>query len=89
MPGKPYLFFEKPKVMSERDVEITAGTMWQVRLKQTHNDITTHCSFQPMQIYQENLSQLFKNFVKNADVRSDVLRWIGDCLVQNRGKFIQ
>ena len=39
-----------------------------------------------MQIYQENLSQLFKTFVKNADVRSDVLRWIGDCLRENRGK---
>ena len=32
LPGKPYLFFEKPKVMSERDVELTAGTMWQVKL---------------------------------------------------------
>jgi len=32
LPGKPYLFFEKPKIMSERDVEITASTMWQVRL---------------------------------------------------------
>lgn len=31
LPGKPYLFFERPKSMSERDVEITAGTMWQVR----------------------------------------------------------
>ncbi|CAF4347486.1 unnamed protein product, partial [Adineta steineri] len=25
-------------------------------------------------------------FVKNADVRSDVLQWIGDCLIENRGK---
>ncbi len=32
LPGKPYLFFEKPKVMTERDVELTAGTMWQVRM---------------------------------------------------------
>ena len=32
IPGKPYLFFDKPKIMSERDVEITAGTMWQVGL---------------------------------------------------------
>lgn len=31
LPGKPYLFFERPRTMSERDVEITAGTMWQVR----------------------------------------------------------
>jgi ubiquitin conjugation factor E4 A len=69
LPGKPYLFFDKPKTMSERDVEITASTMWQ-----------------PMQTYQENLSQLFKSFVKNADVRNDVLRWIGECLVENRGK---
>jgi hypothetical protein len=40
-----------------------------------------------MQTYQENLSQLFKSFVKNADVRNDVLRWIGECLVENRGKL--
>jgi hypothetical protein len=32
LPGKPYLFFDKPKIMSERDVEITASTMWQVGL---------------------------------------------------------
>ncbi|CAF0773012.1 unnamed protein product [Adineta steineri] len=69
LPGKPYLFFEKPKVMSERDVEITSGTIWQ-----------------PLRTYQENLSQLFLAFVKNADVRSDVLQWIGDCLIENRGK---
>jgi hypothetical protein len=31
LPVKPYLFFEKPKVMTERDVELTAATMWQVR----------------------------------------------------------
>jgi hypothetical protein len=31
LPGKPYLFFEKPKVMTERDVELTGATMWQVR----------------------------------------------------------
>lgn len=42
--------------------------------------------FKPMEIYQENLSQLFKAFVKNADVRSDVLRWIGDCLSENQGE---
>jgi hypothetical protein len=30
-PEQPYLFFDKPKVMSERDVELTAATMWQVR----------------------------------------------------------
>jgi len=41
-----------------------------------------------MQTYQENLSQLFKSFVKNADVRNDVLKWIGDCLIDNRGKRI-
>ena len=41
-----------------------------------------------MRIYQENLSQLFLSFVKNADVRNDVLKWIGDCLVGNRGKII-
>lgn len=39
-----------------------------------------------MKLYQEQLSQLFKNFVKNADVRNDVLKWIGDCLSENRGK---
>jgi hypothetical protein len=44
------------------------------------------CLFKPMQTYQENLSQLFKSFVKNADVRNDVLKWIGDCLNENRGK---
>ncbi|CAF2938432.1 unnamed protein product [Rotaria sp. Silwood2] len=32
LPGKPYLFFEKPKVMTEHDVDLTAKTMWQVRL---------------------------------------------------------
>ena len=45
-------------------------------------------SFQPMKTYQENLSQLFLAFVKNADVRNDVLKWIGDCLIENRGNFI-
>jgi len=40
----------------------------------------------PMKIYQENLSQLFKAFVKNADVRNDVLEWIGDCFSENQGK---
>jgi hypothetical protein len=30
LPGKPFLFFEKPKSMSERDIEITASTIWQV-----------------------------------------------------------
>ena len=44
-------------------------------------------SFQPMKTYQENLSQLFLAFVKNADVRNDVLKWIGDCLIENRGKL--
>ncbi|CAF3669246.1 unnamed protein product [Rotaria socialis] len=68
-PEKPYLFFEKPKVMSERDVELTANSMWQ-----------------PMRAYQQNLSSLFLAFVKNADVRNDILKWIGDCLVENRGK---
>ncbi|CAF0807326.1 unnamed protein product [Adineta ricciae] len=68
-PDKPYLFFEKPKVMTERDVELTAGTMWE-----------------PMRRYQEYLSQVFRAFVKSADARNDVLKWIGDCLFQNRGK---
>ena len=35
--------------------------------------------------YQEYLSQLFRAFVKSADARNDVLKWIGDCLFQNRG----
>jgi hypothetical protein len=39
-----------------------------------------------MKTYQENLSQLFKIFVKNADVRNDVLTWIGDCLNENQGE---
>ena len=39
-----------------------------------------------MQIYQESLSQLFKSFVKNSDVRNDVLKWIGDCFYENQGK---
>jgi hypothetical protein len=39
-----------------------------------------------MKIYQENLSELFKVFVKNADVRNDVLKWIGDCLYENQGE---
>jgi hypothetical protein len=39
-----------------------------------------------MKIYQENLSELFKAFVKNADVRNDVLKWIGDCFSENQGK---
>ncbi|CAF0967414.1 unnamed protein product [Rotaria sp. Silwood1] len=69
LPGKPYLFFEKPKVMSEHDVDLTAKTMWQ-----------------PMRTYQQNLSDLFLAFVKNGDVRNDILKWIGDCLVENRGK---
>lgn len=40
-----------------------------------------------MGLYQESLSNLFFAFVKNADVRNDVLQWIGDCLVENRGKL--
>ncbi|CAF5227783.1 unnamed protein product, partial [Rotaria magnacalcarata] len=28
-PEKPYLFFEKPKAMSEHDVALTANSMWQ------------------------------------------------------------
>ncbi|CAF4985445.1 unnamed protein product, partial [Rotaria magnacalcarata] len=40
----------------------------------------------PMRAYQQNLSSLFLAFVKNADVRNDILKWIGDCLVENRGK---
>ena len=68
-PGKPFVFFDKPKTMNERDVELTASTMWQ-----------------PMQIYQETLTQLFKAFVKNADVRNDVLEWIGDCFYENQGR---
>lgn len=40
-----------------------------------------------MRTYQENLSQLFLAFVKHADVRNNVLQWIGDCLVENRGKI--
>ncbi len=39
----------------------------------------------PMKTYQETLSQLFKAFVKNADVRNDVLEWIGDCFQENQG----
>jgi hypothetical protein len=39
-----------------------------------------------MKIYQENLSQLFKAFLKDADVRNDVLEWIGDCFNENQGK---
>ncbi len=39
-----------------------------------------------MKIYQENLSQLFKAFLKDADVRNDVLEWIGDCFNENHGK---
>lgn len=39
-----------------------------------------------MKIYQENLLQLFKGFIKNSDVRNDVLQWIGDCLHENQGK---
>jgi hypothetical protein len=42
-----------------------------------------------MQTYQETLSQLFKVFVKNADVRNDVLQWIGDCLHGNRGQLFR
>ncbi|CAF4687908.1 unnamed protein product [Rotaria sp. Silwood1] len=29
IPGKPFLFFNKPKLMSERNIEITATTVWQ------------------------------------------------------------
>ena len=39
-----------------------------------------------MQMYQEALSKLFKAFVTNANVRNDVLQWIGDCLCQNQGR---
>ena len=28
--GKPFLFFEKAKSMSDRDIEMTTTTMWQV-----------------------------------------------------------
>ena len=35
-PNQPFLFFDKPKSMSERDVEITASTMWQVRCLPSH-----------------------------------------------------
>jgi hypothetical protein len=44
--------------------------------------------FKPMRAYQQNLSSLFLAFVKNADVRNDILKWIGDCLVENRGNII-
>ncbi|CAF0975154.1 unnamed protein product [Didymodactylos carnosus] len=40
--------------------------------------------WQLMSLYQNSLSQLFLLFVKNADVRNDVLKWIGDCLLENR-----
>ena len=30
--GQPFLFFERPKTISERDVEIIAGTMWGVNI---------------------------------------------------------
>lgn len=30
LPGQPFLFFDRPKTISERDVEIIAGTMWGV-----------------------------------------------------------
>jgi hypothetical protein len=39
-----------------------------------------------MKSYQEHLTQLFKSFVKNNDVRNDVLEWIGDCFDENQGK---
>jgi hypothetical protein len=33
LPGKAFLYFDKPKQMNERDMEITATTMWQVGVK--------------------------------------------------------
>ncbi|UJR37169.1 hypothetical protein I4U23_029878 [Adineta vaga] len=68
-PDKPYIFFDKPKPMNERDIEIMANTICQ-----------------PIKIYQENLTLLFKAIVKNADVRNYVLQWIGDCLYENQEK---
>ena len=41
-----------------------------------------------MRTYQDHLSQLFLAFVKNATVRNDVLKWLGDCLMENRGLFL-
>ncbi|CAF1260110.1 unnamed protein product [Adineta steineri] len=69
MPGRPFIYFDKPKSMNERDLEITTRTICQ-----------------PMKIYQDYLSRLFKVFVKNADVRNNVLQWIGDCFYENQGK---
>ena len=43
-------------------------------------------SLKPMRTYQDSLSSLFLAFVRNADVRTDVLKWIGDCLMENRGR---
>lgn len=39
-----------------------------------------------MRTYQEHLSELFYAFVKNANARNEVLKWIGDCLMENRGE---
>jgi hypothetical protein len=83
VPGKPFLFFDKPKSMTERDVELAGITMWKVSIKIILLKIILF--FKPMQIYQERLSQLFRAFVKNADVRNDVLEWIGDCFNENQG----
>lgn len=33
LPGKPFLFFEKPTKMSELDIELATNTIWQVRVK--------------------------------------------------------
>ncbi|CAF0925407.1 unnamed protein product [Adineta ricciae] len=69
LPVNPYPFFENPKSLSERMIEMTENTI-----------------YQPLRKYQEYLTQLFKAFVRNADVRNDVLQWIGDCFHENQEK---
>ncbi|CAM4797139.1 unnamed protein product [Rotaria magnacalcarata] len=47
---------------------------------------TSETVWQLMKTYQDTLTQLFKMFIKNADARSDVLQWIGDCFDENHEK---
>lgn len=39
-----------------------------------------------MRVYQDSLTNLFRIFVKDANARNDVLKWIGDCFDENYGR---
>lgn len=46
LPGKPFIFFEKPKLMNDRDIELASTTMWHVNNKSFfYNKINFHLYF--------------------------------------------